>query len=121
MQWALAGVAGIGVAGVVAAKLLAEGSERQAALLGVGLAAASGGLALWLKRRAVRESLQAALKAVGVMFAVRVVLVAVGVWWVARQGLGPTAFVVGFFGVYFVVQWVEIGFLLAEQKRRGAS
>ena len=59
--------------------LAQPGAQRAAALVGVGLAAASGAVALLLKRRAVGSAdLKSALKVVGLVFGLRAVLVVVG-------------------------------------------
>ncbi len=110
--------AGLGVVGLVAAYALpGENAARLAAMVGVALAVGSGAVALVLKRRAVRVSLNAALKVMGVVFGVRLVLVGGGLFWVVHSGAPPTPFVIGFFSVYFVQQWVEISFVLGEQQR----
>lgn len=115
-----AAAAGVGLVGLLAALLLPREPEaRQAAALGVVSVVLTGVLALVLKRRALARSLKVALAVVGVMFGVRLVLVAAGVVYVARAGLGVAAFTVGFFGVYFVLQWIEIGYVLVEAKRLG--
>lgn len=112
-------VTAVGALGMVGAALLPQSaSGRTGALLGVAAAAASGLLALPLKRRALGVSVQAALKVIGAVFAVRAVLVVAGLLFVRQRGVGPIPFVVGFFGVYFVVQWIEVSYVLAEQKRR---
>jgi hypothetical protein len=112
-------VAAVGIAGVLGAVLLPQSSAgRLGALLGVAAAASSGLVALPLKRRALRHSIQSALKLIGVVFAVRAILVAAGLVFVSGRGAGPIPFTVGFFGPYFVLQWVEISYLMAEQKRR---
>ena len=49
----------------------------------------------------------------------RMVLVAAGLVFVARAQWGAVAFTLGFFGVYFPLQWIEVGYVLAETKRRG--
>lgn len=111
--WA-AGAAVVGL--VLAAVLPRQPENRLAALVGVGLAALTGALALVLKRRAVQVELSAALRVVGVVFGVRALAVVAGLWWVATRGLGRLAFVVGFFGVYFVLQWIEVSFVMAAAK-----
>ena len=114
-----AGVAGVGLA---AAALLPGSAEgRQGALVGAGAAALSGAVALPLKRRAVAKSMKAALTAMGAVFGARVLLVALGLVWVLDRGGGAMAFAAGFFGVYLVLQWVEISYVVAERNRRGPS
>lgn len=111
--WA-AGVAAVGL--VLAAAMPRQPENRLAALVGVGLAAVTGAVALVLKRRAVRVDTSGALKVVGVVFGLRALAVVAGLWWVATRGLGRLAFVVGFFGVYLVLQWIEVSFVMAAAK-----
>ncbi len=114
--------AAVGVAGLVLAYLLpGENAGRLAAMVGVAAAVVSGAVALFLKRRAVKVSVTAALKVMGVVFGVRLLMVAVGLLWVIRSGVPPIPFVIGFFGVYFVQQWIEISYVLAEQQRGGSD
>lgn len=109
--------AGVMAVGLVLAAFLPRAVEsRQGALVGAGLSAATGVVALWLKRRAVRKDLKAALKVVGVAFGLRAVAVAVGLLVVVQRGLGAVAFVVGFFGVYFALQWIEISYVMAASR-----
>jgi hypothetical protein len=106
-----AGVAVVGLA--LAAGLPQSPEHRWPALWGTGLAAVTAVVSLPLKRWAVRKSLRAALKAVGLVFGLRVVAVGAGLYAMVSRGLGPWGFVVGFFGVYFVLQWVEISYVNA--------
>ena len=85
----------------------------------MGAAAFSGAVALPLKKRAMAKSVQEALKVLGIVFAVRVVLAAGGLFFVMHRGALPVPFVMGFFGVYFPLQWIEISYILSENKRRG--
>ncbi len=65
----------VSVVGLAVAALAPRGPEaRLAAVMGVGLAAVTGAVALVLKRRAVRKDLNAALKVVGVVFGMRAVV-----------------------------------------------
>jgi hypothetical protein len=106
--------AGVAVVGVALAAALPQAPEdRWAALWGTGLAALTGAVSLGLKRRAVRRNIQAALKAVALVFALRAVTVAAGLYVMVTRGPGPWGFVIGFFGVYFVLQWVEISYVNA--------
>ncbi|PTL84536.1 hypothetical protein [Vitiosangium sp. GDMCC 1.1324] len=109
-----AGVTGVALA--LAAFLPREAESRQAAFIGVGLAAVTGVVALLLKRRAVSRDLNAALKVVGVVFGMRAVAVVVGLLWVVQRGLGSVAFVAGFFGTYFVLQWIEVSYVMAASR-----
>ena len=87
-----------------------------AALWGVGLAAVTGAVALVLKRRAVKQDLNAALKMVGVVFGLRAVGVMVGLWGVISRGMAAVPFIAGFFGVYFALQWIEVSYVMAASK-----
>lgn len=93
--------------------------DRSGAMVGVALAGLTSVVALRLKSRAVKKSLNAALGAVGIVFGLRAVLVAVGLFWVMGRNAGVLAFVVGFFGAYLALQWIEISYVMAESKRRG--
>lgn len=109
-----AGVALVGLA--LAAGLPQAPDSRLSALWGTGLAALTGAVSLGLKRQAVRRSLKAALKVVGVVFALRALAVAAGLYAMVSRGLGAVGFVAGFFGVYFVLQWVEISYVMAASR-----
>jgi len=109
--------AGVAVTGLALAAFLPKTSEtRQSAFIGVVLAAATGVVALVLKRQAVRKDLKAAMKAVGVVFGLRAVGVVVGLLWAVQTGLSPVAFVAGFFGTYFVLQWIEVSYVMAASR-----
>lgn len=113
-------VAVAGVAGVLGAYFLSRApGDRLGALVGVGGSVLAGALAMVLKRRAVARGLNWALGMMGATFGLRMVLVAAGLVYVMRAGLGAMAFTLGFFGVYLVLQWNEITYVLAEAKRRG--
>lgn len=116
--WTHAGLAaGTGAVGVALAFVLPRASEStRAALIGVVLAAGTGAVGLALKRRAVRKDLTAALKVVGLVFGMRAVGVGVGLWWVVDRGLSAVAFVVGFFATYFVLQWIEVSYVMAASR-----
>ncbi|MCY1073473.1 hypothetical protein [Archangium lansingense] len=100
----------------LAAFLPREAESRKSAFIGVALAAVTGAVALVLKRRAVSRDLKAALSVVGVVFGLRAVGVVVGLLAVVRAGLGAVAFVAGFFGTYFVLQWIEVSYVMAASK-----
>ncbi|HYH97824.1 hypothetical protein [Hyalangium sp.] len=105
---------GVAVVGVALAAALPQTPEhRWPALWGTGLASLTGVVSLALKRRAAQRSLKAALKAVGLVFALRAVTVAAGLYAMVSRGMGPWGFVAGFFGVYLVLQWVEISYVNA--------
>lgn len=106
-----AGVVGVGLG--LAAWLPETAESRLAAVLGVGVVGATGVLALVLKRRAVRKDLKAALKVVGVVFGVRAVSLLVTLLWVVSRGWEAVAFVAGYFGTYFALQWIEVSYVMA--------
>ncbi len=106
-----AAVVGVGLG--VAAWLPETAESRVAAVLGVGMVGATGALALVLKRRAVQKDLKAALKVVGVVFGVRAVSLLVTLLWVVSRGWGAVAFVAGYFGTYFALQWIEVSYVMA--------
>jgi hypothetical protein len=54
--------------------------------------------------------------AVVLVFGLRAGLVAVGTTWAIRWGGGAIPFIVGFFGIYFPLQWIEIRYLLLSLK-----
>lgn len=113
-------VLGVGALGLCGAFLLPRSPQgRLAAFVGVAEAVSSGLVALGLKKRALARSVKGALAVVGQVFLLRMVLVAAGLVYVARAQLGAVAFTLGFFGVYFPLQWIEVGYVLAETKRRG--
>ncbi len=96
-----------------------EPALRSAALIGIGLSAASGALALGLKRRALQQSgLKAAMGAMVVMFVVRCVLLGVGLAYVIKSGGNELAIVGGFFSVYFVQQTIELSWVVAASKSK---
>jgi hypothetical protein len=112
-------VAGIGFAGLgCAAFLVRQPSSRLGALLGVAASLLSGLIALSLKKWALDRSLQLALGMIGVSFLLRLTFLGVGVAVAHAKAAGLLPFTAGFFGVYFPLQWVEIGYILAESKRR---
>ncbi len=110
-------MAGVAVVGMALAAALPQTPEvRWSALWGTGLAALTGAVSLGLKRHAVRRNITAAFKAVGLVFGLRAVTVAAGLYVMVTRGFGPWGFVVGFFGVYFVLQWVEISYVSAASR-----
>ena len=107
--------------GAVAYAVARDGSSRRGAMLGVAMSASSALWALYLKRWAVEKSLKAALSIAGIVFLVRLIIVSVGVIIVPSFDAGVVAFIAGFFGSYFVFQWVEISYLLKERNNRGGG
>lgn len=94
-----------------------EEELRSAALLGIGLSGASGGIALVVKRRTLlRKGITAVFTAMATMFAVRGLLLGLGLWVVVRGGGTELAFVAGFFAVYFVQQTLELSWVVAASK-----
>lgn len=109
-------VVAMGVALALAAFLPGEAESRQTALIGVGLAAVTGAVGLGLMRRVMGKDLNAALKVVAVVFGMRALGVVVGLLWAVRRGSGAVAFVAGFFGAYFLVQWIEVSYVMAASR-----
>lgn len=87
------------------------GPSRLGALAGVGSCAALGLLAIYLKRWAIQRSLKSALAVVGILFGVRLIALCAGIGLARSMGISAVAFAVGFLSVYFLVQWLEIGYL----------
>ena len=113
-------VGAIGLLGLAGAVLIpGDRTSRMGALLGVAASLLSGLIALSLKRWALDRSIQLALGMIGVSFLLRLVWIGVGFAVAISKGAGLLPFTAGFFGVYFPLQWVEIGYILAESKRRG--
>lgn len=109
---AVVAVVGLGLAAV----LPKTPEHREPALWGVGLAVVTGALSLGLKRRALKRSLPAALKVVGLVFALRAVVVVAGVYALVSREMEWVGFVAGFFGVYFVLMGVEFSYVIAAAK-----
>ena len=105
----------VGLAWAVCRYSWPEGPARQVAMTGVWMSAGSATLSLALFRRA--KSVKQALFVLVLLFGVRVVLVALGATWAIRGSGGVMPFVFGFFGTYFPLQWVEIHYLISENKR----
>lgn len=114
-------VAACGLLGWAVARFLVDPAERTAALIGVGTMIPTAFLSLWLKRHAVERGLQLALAAVVAIFFVRMVVLTVAILLGMRAGLSPLAMVFGFFGEYFVLQVVEIRFVLAVHGRKALA
>jgi hypothetical protein len=92
------------------------GTDRSSALWGIAGALVTGVAALLLKRWAVARSLGAVLGAAGAIFGVRLVLLGAGIAVASSKHMGVLAFAAGFFAVYFVLQWLEIGYVSLEMK-----
>ena len=109
------------VAALVIAFVPAPVASREAAWLGVALATASGAIALLLKRRAMAsdglDALTRGMTTLGLVMSMRAVVLTLGLYWVAHHNEGVLGFVCGFFSVYLGQQWLEISYLLTEQKR----
>lgn len=87
------------------------GPSRLGALAGVGSCTALGLLAIYLKQWAIQRSLKTALAIVGILFGARVIALVAGIGLASSIGISAVAFAVGFLSVYFLVQWLEIGYL----------
>lgn len=113
--------AAIGALGLVAAAVVpADPEARRSAFLGVAMAVGSGVIALALKRRGMGKSVNWMLGVVALMFGLRAVLVVLGLVWVVKGSGGPPIpFVIGFFGEYLPLQWVELAFVMGNGKGRG--
>ena len=115
-------VAACGVLGwAVATFLVKDAADRTSALIGIAVMIPSAFLSLWLKRHAVERGLQLALAAAVAIFFVRMIALTVAILLGMRAGLSPMAMVFGFFGEYFVLQVVEIRFVLAVHGRSGLA
>jgi len=105
-------------AGLAGSYFLAKpGPDRAGARAGVAASALLGLLALYLKQWAIERSLKSSLAIVGILFAVRLIVLATGLGFSRSLGLNAVAFAAGFLGVYFVVQWIEIGYLTNQRDR----
>jgi len=113
-----AGIAATGLVGLLASALFTRAPvDQRSASFGVGAATASGLLSLLLKRWALRHSLKAALAVVGTMFGIRLILVALGIAFLTFRRANSLPFVMGFFAVYFVLQWLEISYVSGAAKQ----
>ena len=122
LPWYLSGVVAVGVVGAAAAYgVPKDQAGRMAAFWGVSGATVTGAVALSLKKWALSRSVRTVLAVTGALFAVRLAMAALGVAYEAAKGRSPVPFVVGFLGAYFVLQWVEISYVLAESRRRGSG
>ena len=102
----------------VASYLLAQpGSPRAGAWSGVASSALLGLAALYLKQWAIERSLKSSLAIVGILFGVRLIALGVGIGFARSLGIDALSFAVGFLSVYFVVQWMEIGYLTGLRNR----
>ena len=115
-------VAACGLLGWAAASFLTrDAADKTAALVGVAVMIPTAFLSLWLKRHAVEKGLQLALAAAVAIFFVRMIALTIAILLGMRAGLPAMAMVFGFFGEYFVLQVVEIRFVLAVHGRRALS
>lgn len=113
--------AGVGALALVAAAVLpGEPAARKAALLGAAAAVGSSVIGLGLKRGGLERSVNWMLGVVAGTFALRAVLVVLGLLWVVKGSAGPPMpFVLGFFGAYLPLQWVELAFVMGHGQDRG--
>lgn len=111
-HWHIWGLMVVAAAAVVAWLPLSI-PQRVGAGLGVGLAALSGAIVLFVRWRALKvsgaASLQAGLKAVGASLVVRLLVLAAGLY-LTHASL---PFVIGFFALYFGLQVVEVRYLVS--------
>lgn len=115
----MAAVAACGLVGWAAFRFLAPGRvESFAGLIGVAVMVLTGFLSLWLKKLAVQRTLQLALAAAVGIFFVRLILLTTAVLVGMGRELPVMWMVFGFFGEYFVLQVVEIRFVLAVHGQR---
>jgi hypothetical protein len=106
-----------------AAVALATAAARPA-LLGVGIAAATGFASLAgfrLTARTAGRAIQKALAVFVVMFLVRLVAVALGLLAVHRAGESHLAFIVAFFVPYFAFAAIEGGYVHALGRTPGRT
>jgi hypothetical protein len=105
-----------------AAYLLADpGPPRAGAWSGAASSTLFGLLALYLKRWAIERSLKSSLAIVGILFGVRLIALGIGIGLAKSLGISALGFAVGFLSVYFVVQWIEIGYLTAARDRENRA
>jgi len=106
------------VAAAAGAAVLAKSvPQRHGAWIGVAASAGLGLLGLYLKQWAIERTLKTSLAIVGILFGIRLIVLAVGLGCSKSLGLSAVAFAAGFLSVYFVVQWIEIGYLTSARKR----
>ncbi len=106
------------VVGVLASYALAkEGSDRTGAFAGVACSASLGLLALYLKQWAIERSLKASFAMVGTLFVLRLIVLAIGIGASRLLDFNGLAFAAGFLSIYFVLQWIEIGYLTSERNK----
>ncbi len=114
----------LAVSAAALAAALAAGPSSTAALLGAGIAAATGLasiVAFRLFGGTASKPMQRALAIFVVMFLVRIVAVALGVVAVVRLGQSPIAFVVAFFVPYFIFVAIEGGYVHALGRAQGRT
>lgn len=117
-SWTALSVVAVALVGVVLSLTWPKTqAARFAAQLGLGLAVGSSVVALRLKRWGFGKALEATLAAVGAVFILRLVLVVAGLFVVREHGAAYPAYVIGFFGPYLFLQWVEIVDALAGNRR----
>jgi len=111
---------GIGGGGVLLALLWpASWEARSTAVVGVVTCAVCGFASLLFKSRA--RTVNGALLVVVMVFAARAAVALIGATWAIRWGGGVIPFVIGFFGTYFPLQWLEIRYLLVAVKQDQVS
>lgn len=105
------------VATAGAAVLAKSAPQRHGAWAGVAASAFIGLVGLYLKQWAIERTLKTSLAIVGILFGIRLMVLALGLGCARFLGLSALAFAAGFLSVYFVVQWIEIGYLTSAARR----
>jgi len=106
------------VAAAAGASVLAKSApQRHGAWTGVAASAFLGLVGLYLKQWATERTLKVSLAMVGILFGVRLLVLAVGLGFSSSFGFSAMAFAAGFLSVYFIVQWIEIGYLTNARNR----
>lgn len=105
------------VATAGAAVLAKSVPQRHGAWAGVAASAFIGLLGLYLKQWAIERTLKTSLAIIGILFGIRLMVLAVGLSCARFLDLSALAFAAGFLSVYFVVQWIEIGYLTSAARR----
>jgi hypothetical protein len=101
----------------VGAALCTQGPTRLGVLIGLGVGAVSGAMALGFVAASAVKSTQAALMAVVTGFLVRMVLVAASLLLARALGGDLLACALGFFALYVVGQGLEIALVSAQERR----
>ena len=113
----------VAIAVATVAIALASGAHRRAALVGATISGftAVGSIVAMGRAARARRPLQGALAVMTVTFLVRILLVSIGTILVARASEDAVAFVVAFFGTYFVYAAVEAAYLHSLRQGTGPT